>query len=215
VVRKKKGRSARRGVVNPRDRRLFSSLLQGTLKAFNRQSEDDKTLLKRKEVELQIEEKVASEQRNLQEAERQKNEEEKQRCLEKVAQVKEDIKQKELQLSNLKLAQHQHLLSGFLKTKTTPPIYFYPAKTDEFTERVLSTKKKIEQIKENTTNEEPKEPEDPQSVNPPSEGDDVEVEAFTREREVGLLLPVVQPPEEEDMDEGRTEEDENKKSNPK
>jgi len=128
--KEKKGRSARRGIVNPRDRRLFSSLLQGTLKAFNRQSEDDKTILKRKEVELQIEEKVASEQRNLQEAERQKNEEEKQRCLEKVAQVKEDIKQKELQLSNLKLAQHQHLLSGFLKTKTTPPIYFYPAKTD-------------------------------------------------------------------------------------
>jgi hypothetical protein len=200
----KSGRPGRRGVVpHPRDRRLFSTLLQGTLISFNRQSTDDKTLIKRKEVELKIEEKVASEQRNLLEAERQKIEEEKQRCLEKVSQVKEEIKQKELQLSKLKLAQHQQLLSGFLKTKAIPPIYFYPAKTDEFTERVLSTKKKIEPPKETIPEESNVAEEVP--VNPGGEGDDVEVEAFTREREVGL--PVVQQQEEEDMDEGRTEDD--------
>jgi len=201
---KSAARAVRRGGVNPRDRRIFSTLLQGTLISFNRQSTDDKTLMKRKEVELKIEEKVASEQRNLLEAERQKIEEEKQRCLEKVAQVKEEIKQKELQLSKLKLAQHQQLLSGFLKTKATPPIYFYPGKTDEFTERVLSTKKKIEPPKETVPEESNLVEEVP--VNPlGAEGDDVEVEAFTREREVGL--PVVQPQEEEDMDEGRTEDD--------
>jgi len=204
----KSGRGARRGVAaHPRDRRLFSTLLQGTLNSFKRQTIEDKTLIQRKEVELKIEEKVASEQKNLLEAERQKIEEEKQRCLEKVSQVKEDIKQKELQLSKLKLAQHQQLLSGFLKTKTTPPIYFYPAKTDEFTERVLSTKKKIELPKETVPEESAVAEEVP--VNPGGDGDDVEVEAFTREREVGL--PVVQQQEEEDMDEGRTEDDGKKK----
>jgi len=197
----KPGRPARRGIVNPRDRRIFSTLLQGTLISFNRQSTDDKTLMKRKEVELKIEEKVASEQKNLLEAERQKTEEEKQRCLEKVAQVKDEIKQKELQLSKLKLAQHQQLLSGFLKTKATPPIYFYPAKTDEFTERVLSTKKKIEPPKETVLEESIVAEEVPVNQGG-GEGDDVEVEAFTREREVGL--PVVQQ-EQEDMDEGKEE----------
>jgi len=57
----KSGRPRR--TVVPRDRRLFTSLLQGTLISFNRQSTDDKLLQKRKEVELQIEEKVASEQK--------------------------------------------------------------------------------------------------------------------------------------------------------
>jgi len=143
--------------------------------------------------------------KNLLEAERQKFEEEKQRCLEKVAQVKEDIKQKELQLSKLKLAQYQQLLSGFLKTKAMPPIYFYPAKTDEFTERVLSTKKKIEPPKEPVAEETNPIEEVPVTTTEAEEGDDVEVEAFTREREA--VLPVLQHQEEEDMDEGRTEDD--------
>jgi hypothetical protein len=205
-------RLQRRGTVNARDRRLFSNLLQGTLISFNKSSTDDKIIQKRKEVEMRIEEKVASEQKSLLEAEQQRREEEKQRCVEKVLQVKEDIKQKESELRNIKFTQYQQLLSGFLKTKATPPIYFYPSKTDEFTERVLSTKKKIEPPKETTAPEEQPPPNPEEPIPTATEGDDVEIEAFTREKEVPLpmIQPLIVQQYEEDIDETREDDKEKK-----
>jgi len=158
---------------------------------------------------MQIEQRVATEQQQLLELEKQKLQEEKRLCEEKVSQVKEDIKQKETQLSNLKFAQHQQLLSAFLKTNAVPPIYFYPAKTDEFTERVLGTKKPIEPPKETgTTTEEV--PVAEEQLNGGGDGDDVEVQEITREKEAGL--PVITQQDEEDMDETSTRTDDDAKT---
>jgi len=189
-----------------RDKRLFSPLLQGTLNSFKRSTNLEnelKTIQKRKEVELKIEERVASEQQHLLELEKQKLEAEKRLCQEKVSKVKEEIRVKEEQLLNIKFARHQQLLSGFLKTKANPPIYFYPSKTDEFTERVLGTKKRIEPPKDI--------PEDAvgetgSGVGASAEGlgagEEVEVEEITREKEVGL--PIMETEQDEDeMEEGR------------
>jgi len=209
---KNKVTTRRTAVDKQRDRRLFTSLLQGTLNSFKRSTNDEtelKTIQKRKEVEMQIEQRVATEQQQLLELEKQKLQEEKRLCEEKVSQVKEDIKQKETQLSNLKFAQHQQLLAAFLKTNAVPPIYFYPAKTDEFTERVLGTKKPIEPPKETgTTTEEV--PVAEEQLNGGGDGDDVEVQEITREKEAGL--PVITQQDEEDMDETSTRTDDDAKT---
>jgi len=193
-----------------RDRRLFSSLLQGTLNSFKRSTNDEtelKTIQKRKEVEMQIEQRVATEQQQLLELEKQKLQEEKRLCEEKVSKVKEDIKLKETQLSNLKFSQHQQLLSVFLKTNAMPAIYFYPSKTDEFTERVLGTKKPIEPLKDTvTTTEEVPTAEEPLDGGGGGDDDggggggddDVEVQEITREKEA--VLPIITQQDEEDMD---------------
>jgi len=185
-----------------RDKRLFSSLLQGTLNSFKRATNLEnelKTIQKRKEVELKIEERVATEQQHLLELEKQKLEAEKQVYLEKVSKVKEDIRTKEEQLLNIKFARHQQLLSGFLKTKANPPIYFYPSKTDEFTERVLGTKKRIEPPKEV-----PEEAAGEAGAGAAASaevliaaGEDVEVEEITRVKEVGLPIMATEQDEDE------------------
>jgi len=198
-----------------RDRRLFSSLLQGTLNSFKRSTNQEnelKTIQKRKEVELKIEERVASEQQHLLELEKQKLEEERRQCQEKVSKVKEEIQIKEEQLLNLKFARHQQILSGFLKTKANPPVYFYPSKTDEFTERVLGTKKHIEPPKEVPEETPAGEVGTTAGVSTSVEGsgagtEDVEVEEITRvKEEVGLPIMATEQDEDE-MEEGHREVD--------
>jgi len=193
-----------------RDRRLFSSLLQGTLNSFKRSTNQEnelKTIQKRKEVEMQIEERVQTEQQHLLHLEKQKLEEEKNSFLHKVEEVKEEIKKKEEKLLNIKFSRHEQLLSSFLKTKSFPSIYFYPSKTDEFTERVLGTKKPLEIPKDVTDTDavvdaggKGVEVGLSDGVGVEGEDGDVEVEEITRVKEVGL--PIMAQQEEDDLEEG-------------
>jgi len=206
---KTKGTQRRSSGDKNRDRRLFSSL-QGTLNSFKRsinQENELKTIQKRKEVEMQIEERVQTEQQNLLQLEKQKLEEEKNSYLHKVEEVKEQIKKKEEKLLDLKFSRHEQFLSGFLKTKSTPSIYFFPSKIDEFTERVLGTKKPLEVPKDVTDTDVgvvmgmgDVDAELEEGVGGEGEDGDVEVEEITRVKEAGL--PIMAQEEEDDLEEG-------------
>jgi len=156
---------------------------------------------------MQIEERVQTEQQNLLQLEKQKLEEEKNSYLHKVEEVKEQIKKKEEKLLDLKFSRHEQFLSGFLKTKSTPSIYFFPSKIDEFTERVLGTKKPLEVPKDVTDTDVgvvmgmgDVDAELEEGVGGEGEDGDVEVEEITRVKEAEL--PIMAQEEEDDLEEG-------------
>jgi len=124
-----------------RNRRLFGSLLLGTLSSFKKQVETEAhTLQQRKEVEKQTEDRVSAEHQRYVEEQQRKLQEEISNYKERVSQVLGKIKAKEEGLIKMKAAVHAGLLSNFLVTKQAQPaIYYFPAKCDEFTEKTLGT----------------------------------------------------------------------------
>jgi len=125
-----------------RNRRLLNNLLMGTLATFRKQVENEAQILqKRREVEMQTEEKVSAEHQQFLLEQRKKRQDDINFLQARVERIMKDIQTREDELLKIKSVAHALQLSNFLVTKNgLPPIYYFPVKRDEFTERTLGTK---------------------------------------------------------------------------
>mmetsp|Transcript_60248 Transcript_60248/g.111711 ORF Transcript_60248/g.111711 Transcript_60248/m.111711 type:complete len:311 (-) Transcript_60248:115-1047(-) len=81
--------------------------------------------------------KDADSAKEMQDVKRKELEEAKERATEKISEVVKQINDKELVLLQHKLEHHYSLMGNFIKTKTSPTIFYMPAKQTEETERLL------------------------------------------------------------------------------
>eukprot|EP01126_Amoeba_proteus_P037052 TRINITY_DN3797_c0_g1_i5.p1 TRINITY_DN3797_c0_g1~~TRINITY_DN3797_c0_g1_i5.p1 ORF type:complete len:320 (+),score=97.97 TRINITY_DN3797_c0_g1_i5:1-960(+) len=125
-----------------RNRRMLG-VLQGTLTKFQvdkLNEEKTERIQERLKVEKVINNRLDSDRERIRNQEREKLKKEKEECLAEFKKLQDSFETKCNQLKELRRQQQEALLSHFGKTKTTPQLYFLPAKLDDWTEKEFGIK---------------------------------------------------------------------------
>jgi hypothetical protein len=117
-----------------RSKRLFGSLILGTLQKFQQETTQSSDLLtKRQAIDQKLEEKLKQEKEQLHEQLKQQKEE---RQLQREVIRKEQEQLEGQRLQSLWIRQKRQL-AGFLKTQTLPSLYYLPVILDDVTRQQL------------------------------------------------------------------------------
>jgi hypothetical protein len=117
------------------NKRLFGNLLFGTLKAIKKdaaQEMQNEAVQKRTQLLNSIDEKESKEADKRREERAEWNKEIKTRLEESLVEVNALLSTAKGELKDVRSSHQDWLLSGFLKTTSGPPVYFLPAKIDDF-----------------------------------------------------------------------------------
>jgi len=124
-----------------RNRRLFGALVQGTLSKFREQKkaeESDERSINRLNVEKEIAQRIDAGREQTLQKERERIKLEKDECKAEHDGLTHILEQKCAELQTVRRVHYESLLSCFGKTKTTPVLYFLPAKLDEWSQTTFN-----------------------------------------------------------------------------
>jgi len=117
--------SIKSGTDKLRNKKLFGTLLMGTLQSFKSDaSKKTQASLRREELEQKVESKVMQEQEHEAETQKRQLEEEKTKEAALRDEIRKSLLEKEKEFLQLKWDSHKIQLSKFLKTETKPEIYY-------------------------------------------------------------------------------------------
>lgn len=132
--------------ISKRDKRIFSSLLLGSLKGAQNRLKVDKenvSLKKKEELEAKVSQKISQRTVGIREKEAEylAQQRDQERKLRDDIVRKEEIKRREL--DELIAQEHEELLGNFIRTQTEPYVYFLPASHTEKSKKLLAKTKEF------------------------------------------------------------------------
>jgi len=170
VAGEKPRASLKSGPEKLRNKKLFGTLLMGTLQSFkNDVSKKTQAALRRQELEQKVENKVMQEQEQEAETQKRQLEEEKAKETALREEIRKNQLEKEKELLRVKWESHKTQLSKFIKTEAKPHLYYkevVPTNNDNIKETGEANKDEKE-TKEVEMKEDSKEKQDSKDENAP------------------------------------------------